>query len=79
MSTEGRQINKSAIRNFAIEARNILIKSAVTEAGFYGITKDEIKDPIQKGRDFEVYETLTGIASLIPMSSAVQLWWKQSA
>lgn len=60
MGTEGRQINKSAIRNFAIEARNILIKSAVTEAGFYGITKDEIKKPLQKGRDFEVYETLTG-------------------
>lgn len=60
MSTESRQINKSAIRNFAIEARNILIKSAVTEAGFYGITKDEIKSPVQKGRDFEVYETLTG-------------------
>ena len=65
MSTEGRQINKSAIRNFAIEARNILIKSAVTEAGFYGITKDEIKDPIQKGRDFEVYETLTGAENRI--------------
>ena len=60
MGTEGRQINKSAIRNFAIEARNILIRSAATEAGFYGITKDEIKKPIQKGRDFEVYETLTG-------------------
>ncbi len=60
MSTEGRQINKSAIRNFAIEARNILIKSAAIEAGFYGITKDEIKSPVQKGRDFEVYETLTG-------------------
>lgn len=60
MSTEGRQINKSAIRNFAIEARNILIKSAVTEAGFYGITKDEIKKPVQKGRDFEVYEILSG-------------------
>ena len=65
MSTEGRHINKSAIRNFAIEARNILIKSAVTEAGFYGITKDEIKDPIQKGRDFEVYETLTGTENRI--------------
>ena len=65
MSTEGRQINKSAIRNFAIEARNILIKSATTEAGFYGITKDEIKDPIQKGRDFEVYETLTGAENRI--------------
>ena len=60
MGTEGRQINKSAIRNFAIEARNILIRSAATEAGFYGITKDEIKKPVQKGRDFEVYETLTG-------------------
>lgn len=65
MSTDGRQINKSAIRNFAIEARNILVKSAVTEAGFYGITKDEIKDPIQKGRDFEVYETLTGAENRI--------------
>ena len=43
MGTEGRQINKSAIRNFAIEARNILIRSAATEAGFYGITKDEMK------------------------------------
>ena len=65
MSTEGRQINKSAIRNFAIEARNILIKSAVTEAGFYGITKDDIKKPLQKGRDFEVYETLTGAENRI--------------
>ncbi|MBR3244380.1 MAG: BREX-1 system adenine-specific DNA-methyltransferase PglX [Parasporobacterium sp.] len=53
-------MNKSAIRNFAIEARNNLIKSAITEAGFYGITKEEIKSPIQKGNGFEVYETLTG-------------------
>ena len=60
MGIEGRQINKSAIRNFAIEARKILIRSAITEAGFYGITKDEIKYPVQRGRDFEVYETLTG-------------------
>ncbi len=65
MSTEGRQINKSAIRNFAIEARNILIRSAITEAGFYGITKEEIKNPIQRGRDFEVYETLTGVEKRI--------------
>ncbi len=60
MSGDSKQINKSAIRNFAIEARNILMKSAVTEAGFYGVTKDEIKNPVQKGRDFEVYETLAG-------------------
>ena len=60
MSGDSKQINKSAIRNFAIEARNILMKSAVTEAGFYGVTRDEIKSPVQKGRDFEVYETLAG-------------------
>ena len=52
MSTEGNVINKSAIRNFAIEARKILIKSAITEAGFYGISKEEIRNPIQRGTDF---------------------------
>ena len=60
MTVEKTQINKPAIRNFSIQARNILIKSAVTEAGFYGVTKDGIQDPIQKGLDFEVYETLAG-------------------
>ena len=60
MTGENKQINKSAIRNFSIQARNILMKSAVTEAGFYGVTKDQIKNPIQKGPDFEVYETLAG-------------------
>ena len=60
MTGEQKQINKSAIRNFSIQARNILMKSAVTEAGFYGVTKDQIKNPIQKGPDFEVYETLAG-------------------
>ena len=60
MSGDSKQINKSAIRNFAIEARNMLMKSAVTEAGFYGVTRNEIKSPVQKGRDFEVYETLAG-------------------
>ena len=60
MTGEHKQINKSAIRNFSIQARNILMKSAVTEAGFYGVSKDQIKNPIQKGPDFEVYETLAG-------------------
>lgn len=55
-----KQINKSAIKNFAIEARNILIKSAITEAGFYGISKNEISRPVQKGADFEVYKTAAG-------------------
>ena len=49
-------MDKTAIKNFAIEARKILMKSAVKEAGFYGITKDGCKPPVQKGNDFEVYE-----------------------
>ena len=65
MCTEGNVINKSAIRNFAIEARKILIKSAITEAGFYGISKEEIRNPIQRGTDFEVYESLAGTETRI--------------
>lgn len=60
MSGETKQISKSAIKNFAIEARKILMKSAETEAGLYGISADEIRKPIQVGADFEVYETLAG-------------------
>ena len=55
-----KQINKSAIKNFAIEARNTLIQSAITEAGFYGISENEISKPVQKGSDFEVYRTAAG-------------------
>ena len=60
MSGEVKHINKSAIKTFAIEARKILMKSAETEAGLYGISADEIRNPIQKGADFEIYETLAG-------------------
>lgn len=58
-------MDKGAIRSFAIEARKILMKSAITEAGFYGVTKDGCKAPIQKGNDFEVYETLAGTENRI--------------
>ena len=58
-------MDKTTIKNFAIEARKILMKSAISEAGFYGITKDECKSPVQKGKDFEVYETLAGTENRI--------------
>lgn len=58
-------MDKSAIRNFAIEARKMLMKSAETEAGFYGVTKTGCKNPIQKGNDFEVYETIAGTENRI--------------
>lgn len=41
------------------------MKSAETEAGFYGVTKNECKSPIQKGNDFEVYETIAGTENRI--------------
>lgn len=58
-------MDKGAIKNFAVEARKILIKSAVTEAGLYGITKDGCSEPIQKGNDFEVYKTIAGTENRI--------------
>ena len=60
MIGEAKRINKSAIKTFAIEARKILMKSAATEAGLYGISAEEIRKPVQRGLDFEVYETLAG-------------------
>lgn len=58
-------MDKSAIKNFSIEARKILMRSAETEAGFYGVTRIGCKSPIQKGNDFEVYETLAGTENRI--------------
>lgn len=43
----------------------MLMKSAETEAGFYGVTKDGCKSPIQRGNDFEVYETIAGTENRI--------------
>lgn len=53
-------MDKSAIKSFAIEARKILMKSAVTQAGFYGVSKDGCAQPTQKGAGFEVYRTIAG-------------------
>ncbi|MCI8661533.1 MAG: BREX-1 system adenine-specific DNA-methyltransferase PglX [Lachnospiraceae bacterium] len=58
-------MDKTAIKNFATEARKILMKSAVIQAGFYGITREECKSPVQKGFDFEVYETVAGTENRI--------------
>lgn len=47
-------MDKSAIKSFAIEARKILMKTAITQAALYGVTKDGCAEPIQKGAGFEV-------------------------
>lgn len=53
-------MDKSGIKNFAIEARNILRESAIKKAGVYGITLDYISEPVQKLPDSEVFKTIAG-------------------
>ena len=53
-------MNKNAIKKFAIEARKKLIDSVTDKAGMLGITEKSCSDPITKGSDFEVYQTVAG-------------------
>lgn len=58
-------MEKTAIKNFAIEARKILMRSAEVQAGLYGVTKDGCANPIQKGAGFEAYQTVAGTENRI--------------
>lgn len=51
-------MNKTAIKKFAIDARNKLRESVSDKIGMLGITSDECREPITKGNDFEVYKTV---------------------
>lgn len=53
-------MDKAGIKNFAIEARKVLRESAIKKAGFYGITIDNISEPVQKLPDSEVFRTIAG-------------------
>lgn len=53
-------MNKTLIKNFAIDARARLVQMAVDNAGLVGIAKDKIDSPVQKGAGFEIYKTLAG-------------------
>lgn len=53
-------MNKNAIKKFAIEARKKLIDSVTDKAGMLGITEKSCSEPITKGADFEVYQTIAG-------------------
>ena len=53
-------MNKNAIKKFAIEARKKLIDSVTDKAGMLGITEKLCSEPITKGVDFEVYQTVAG-------------------
>lgn len=53
-------MNKNAIKKFAIEARQKLIRSVIDKAGMIGITEKSCSEPITKGVDFEVYLSTSG-------------------
>lgn len=53
-------MNKNAIKKFAVEARKKLIDSVTDKAGMLGITEKSCSEPITKGPDFEVYQTVAG-------------------
>ena len=53
-------MTKNAIKKFAIEARKKLIDSVTDKAGMLGITEKSCSEPITKGADFEVYQTVAG-------------------
>lgn len=62
---DGKKLNKSAIRNFAMYARETLMESARSLAANFGVKADGISDPVQKGPDFEVYDTEAGAENQI--------------
>lgn len=53
-------MNKNAIKKFAIEARKKLIDSVTDKAGMLGVTEKSCSEPITKGADFEIYQTVAG-------------------
>ena len=53
-------MDKTAIKNFAIYARNKLIQATKDKAASYGVTKEEITNPVSRGTGYEIYKTPTG-------------------
>ncbi len=62
---DGKKLNKSAIKNFAMYARETLMESARSKAANFGVREDGISDPVQKGPDFEIYDTEAGAENRI--------------
>lgn len=65
-------MNKNAIKKFAIEARKKLIDSVTDKAGMLGITEKSCSEPITRGADFEVYQTVAGTEVTLNKRQCVQ-------
>lgn len=54
-------MDKTAIKNFAIFARNKLRQSTIDMAATIGIYEDKIEEPISKGNDYAIFKNNIGI------------------
>ncbi len=53
-------MNKNAIKKICHRSKKKLIDSVTDKAGMLGITEKSCSEPIIKGADFEVYQTVAG-------------------
>ena len=65
-------MDKTAIKNYAIYARNKLIQSTKDKAATIGIYEDKVVAPSSKGQDFEVYTSSIGTNVTLNKEEIVQ-------
>lgn len=65
-------MDKTAIKNYAIYARNKLIQSTKDKAATIGIYEDKVVTPSSKGQDFEVYTSSIGTNVTLNKEEIVQ-------
>ncbi len=54
-------MDKTAIKNYAIFARNKLRQSTIDMAATIGVYEDKVEEPISKGNDFAIFKNNIGI------------------
>ena len=65
-------MDKTAIKNYAIYARNKLIQSTKDKAATIGIYEDKVVAPSSKGQDFEVYTSSIGVNVTLNKEEVIQ-------
>lgn len=58
-------MNKTLLKNFAIDARIRLLQMVQDKAALVGVTKDKIESPVSKSGDYEIYKTPAGTENTI--------------
>lgn len=58
-------MNKTLLKNFAIDARKRLLQMVQDQAALVGVTKNAIEAPVSKSGDYEIYSTPAGTENTI--------------